>query len=194
VTSEPSPDLSDTLDSESGSVPETEASSQTLPGDFTHTPDYQALVEFLMGPLVSSPELLRVNCEVLDQRSRVLIRVAFESDDRGRVFGRGGRNIQAIRTMLAAAGQTVGYQVHLEVFGGEPDFGEDGVQRSRDHGRDYGSDGGGDRGYDRGSRFERSGSRGQGSGDGAYYPDQVDPNRPKPNRPPIEKPRRISPS
>jgi hypothetical protein len=51
---------------------------------------------------------------------RVLVRVAFEGEDKGRVFGRGGRNIQAIRIVLQAVAQAAGQQAHLEIFGGAP--------------------------------------------------------------------------
>lgn len=35
---------------------------------------------------------------------------------KGRVYGRGGRNIQAVRTVLAALAQTAGQSVHLEIY------------------------------------------------------------------------------
>jgi predicted RNA-binding protein YlqC (UPF0109 family) len=50
---------------------------------------------------------------------RVLIRLAIEGEDKGRVFGRGGRNIQAVRTVLQAVAQTAGHSAHLEVFGSQ---------------------------------------------------------------------------
>lgn len=43
--------------------------------------------------------------------------MAFEDPEKGRVFGRGGRNIQAIRTVLAAAAQTVGESIYLDIYG-----------------------------------------------------------------------------
>ncbi len=98
------------------------------------SPDYAALVKFLVQPFLETPDSLRVDCEVSLARGRVLVRLAFEGTDKGRVFGRGGRNIQAIRTVLTAAAQMAGYSVHLDVFGaptpgGEAEGGE--VSRSR---------------------------------------------------------------
>ncbi len=80
--------------------------------------DCEALVRFLIQPLLDSPETLKLDCEVSSNKPRIWVRLAFEGDDKGRVFGRGGRNIQAIRTVLDAVGQLSGYSVHLDVYGG----------------------------------------------------------------------------
>jgi len=81
------------------------------------TPDYETLVRFLVNPFLESPDSLKLDSELFPNRSRIWIRMAFEGADKGRVFGRGGRNIQAIRTVLAAIAQMSGYSVHLDVFG-----------------------------------------------------------------------------
>jgi len=83
-------------------------------------PDYAGLVRFLIEPFLESPESLKVDCEISASRPRVLIRVAFEGTDRGKVFGRGGRNIQAIRTVLTAFGRALGYAVSLDIYGSSP--------------------------------------------------------------------------
>lgn len=81
----------------------------------TNFPDYSQLVRFLMEPLLDSPESLRVNCEVVNQGKRVWVRVAFAQTDRGRLFGRGGRNIQAIRTIMQAATPSHS-SVYLDIY------------------------------------------------------------------------------
>ena len=83
----------------------------------TASPDFVGLVRFLVEPFLESPQSLSVDCEVSSRRGRVLVRLAFESEDKGRVFGRGGRNIQAIRSVLQAVAQTIGYSAHLDVYG-----------------------------------------------------------------------------
>lgn len=88
------------------------------------SPDYAALVRFLVQPFLETPDSLRVDCEISPTRGKVLVRLAFEGTDKGRVFGRGGRNIHAIRTVLTAAAQMAGYSVHLDVFGASPAGGE----------------------------------------------------------------------
>ncbi|WP_448597668.1 KH domain-containing protein [Thermoleptolyngbya sp.] len=88
--------------------------------DSSATPDYVGVVKFLLEPFLESPASLKVDCEVLPRNSRVLVRVAFDGEDRGRVYGRGGRNIQAIRTVLQGIARTAGHSLHLDVFGGQP--------------------------------------------------------------------------
>jgi predicted RNA-binding protein YlqC (UPF0109 family) len=83
----------------------------------TQTPNYAELVKFLVQPFLELPESLRVDCEVSHSRAKVWVRLAFEGSDKGRVFGRGGRNIQAIRTVLEAAAQAAGYTAHLDIYG-----------------------------------------------------------------------------
>ena len=83
------------------------------------TADYVQLVRFLVCPFLDSPELLKVDCEISPRTMRVLIRLAFEGDDKGRVFGRGGRNVQAVRTVIQAVAKASGHSAHLEVFGSQ---------------------------------------------------------------------------
>lgn len=70
-----------------------------------------------MQPFLESPDSLSVDCEISHTLNRVWIRIAFDSTDKGKVFGRGGRNIQAIRTVIAAAAQTAGQSVYLDIYG-----------------------------------------------------------------------------
>ena len=88
-------------------------------------PNYADLVKFLILPFLELPEQLRVDSEVSQVRSRVLVRVAFEATDKGRVFGRGGRNIQAIRTVLEGVAKSAGHSAHLDIFGSSRDAGSD---------------------------------------------------------------------
>ncbi len=83
--------------------------------DRSNLPDYEQLVKFLFQPFLTATEALRVDCEYTLDRRRVLIRVAVADSDQGTAFGRGGRNIQAIRTVLQAV--TVDRSIHLDVYG-----------------------------------------------------------------------------
>ena len=82
--------------------------------------DYAGLVRFLIEPFLESTDTLSIDCEMSSNAAKVWIRVAFEGEDKGRVFGRGGRNIQAIRTVLAAAAACSGDSVHLDIYGAQP--------------------------------------------------------------------------
>ena len=94
-------------------MPETNALSRTRKAT---SPDYPGLVQFLVRPLLDSPESLKIDCEVANDQQRVWIRLAFEGEDKGRVFGRGGRNLQAIRTVLKAAGEAASQSVYLDIY------------------------------------------------------------------------------
>jgi uncharacterized protein len=87
------------------------------PDSSTVRPNYIELVRFLVTPFLEFPESLVVDCEISGARHRVLVRIAFASSDKGRVFGRGGRTLQAIRTVLEAAATLEEKSAYLEVFG-----------------------------------------------------------------------------
>lgn len=97
-------------------------------------PDYPQLVKFLFQPFLTTTEVLGVDCEYTLDRQRVLIRVAVAQSDQGSAFGRGGRNIQAVRTVLQAAAATVGQSLHLDVYGSSAS------QRERDPEREASAD------------------------------------------------------
>ncbi|MGI0482741.1 KH domain-containing protein [Geminocystis sp. CENA526] len=80
------------------------------------SPDYDGLVRFLIEPLLESPELLNFDCEQISSTKRVWIRLAFEENDKGKIYGRGGRNIQALRTVLQTAAQLSGDTLYLEIY------------------------------------------------------------------------------
>jgi uncharacterized protein len=86
----------------------------------TSSPDYGGLVRFLVEPLLETPDTLRVDCELLASVPKVWIRMAFEDPEKGRVFGRGGRNMHAVRTILEAAAKDAGQSIYLDIYGGWP--------------------------------------------------------------------------
>lgn len=89
-------------------------------------PDYVGLVKFLVKPFLELPESLRVDCEISTSKAKLWVRLAFEGSDKGRVFGRGGRNIQAIRTVLEAAASVSGYSAYLDIYGSQSNSRNDG--------------------------------------------------------------------
>lgn len=97
------------------------------------SPDYASLVRLLVEPLLESPGSLKINCEQANQSKRVWIRVAFEGAEQGRVFGRGGRNIQAIRRLLDVAAKEANQSVYLDIYGSQD-------RHRQDDRRDRGSD------------------------------------------------------
>lgn len=79
-------------------------------------PDYPQLVKFLVDPLLDKQDALSIHCEVNNKGDRVWVRIAFDPNDKGRVYGKGGRTIQAIRTVIQTAAKSAGQNAHFEVF------------------------------------------------------------------------------
>jgi len=128
--------------------------------------DYEALARFLMEPFLDKPEALKFHVESLAGGKKLWLRAAFDEDeDKGRVFGRGGRNIKAVRQAIMAAGKLEEMTVNLNVFG-EPQ--PEKAERSES---------------DRGGRGRSSGGRGRGG-------DRRPPQRASTNpAPPKKKPK-----
>jgi uncharacterized protein len=82
--------------------------------------NYITLVKFLLEPLLQNPNALKVDCETNAKGDRLWLRVAFEPSEKGRIFGRNGRTIQAIRNLLATAGSQHNQVVCFDVFDPEP--------------------------------------------------------------------------
>jgi len=58
----------------------------------------QKLVEYIVKELVDNKDAVKV--EQLEQGDTVVIKVTTDADELGRVVGKGGRNAQAIRTII----------------------------------------------------------------------------------------------
>ncbi|MDJ0633525.1 MAG: KH domain-containing protein [Xenococcaceae cyanobacterium MO_188.B29] len=80
------------------------------------SPDYIGLVKFLLEPFLDNPDSLEIDCEQLTQKNKIWLRVAFDSTDKGKVFGRGGRNIQAIREILNTTATLAGTSIYLDIY------------------------------------------------------------------------------
>jgi predicted RNA-binding protein YlqC (UPF0109 family) len=74
----------------------------------------KALVELVARSLVDHPDDVDVHVVDGPQTSTIEVRVA--SDDVGKLIGRGGRIIKAIRTLARAAATGSGKRVNVEVL------------------------------------------------------------------------------
>jgi uncharacterized protein len=83
-------------------------------------PEFSGLIRFLIEPFLDTPESLRIDCEENPGLSKVWIRVAFSEEERGKVFGRGGRNVQAIRNVVRATAALAGWSAYFDVYGSAP--------------------------------------------------------------------------
>lgn len=73
------------------------------------------LVEFVTRSLVDRPDEVRLTARQEDGCTALEVRVA--PDDIGKLIGRDGRTIQAIRTVVAHACLAQGIKARLEVVG-----------------------------------------------------------------------------
>ncbi len=85
--------------------------------------NYITLVKFLLEPLLERRDALKIDCETNAKGDRIWIRVAFDPTEKGRVFGRNGRTIQSIRTLLTIMGNNHDRTVRFDIF--DPDPSED---------------------------------------------------------------------
>jgi predicted RNA-binding protein YlqC (UPF0109 family) len=63
--------------------------------------DYQRLMQFIIGQVVTKPD--KVQLQVKQRPRSVMIKVHLDPEDAGKLIGRGGRHIEAIRTLMRAA-------------------------------------------------------------------------------------------
>jgi predicted RNA-binding protein YlqC (UPF0109 family) len=73
------------------------------------------LVEYIVCGLVSDEDA--VSLDVTDRSGGALIEISCAEEDAGRIIGRRGRTIKAIRTLARALGSRVGTSVEVEVVG-----------------------------------------------------------------------------
>ncbi len=101
--SEEMADQADSLDQATGS-------DEELPSD-----KVADLVEYIVCGLVNNEDA--VSLDVTDSEGSALIEVSCDEEDAGRIIGRKGRTIKAIRTLARALGSRVGTSVEVEVLG-----------------------------------------------------------------------------
>lgn len=74
----------------------------------------EQLVEFLAKALVEHPDAVEVSQR--SYRDRVIVRLAVDPDDTGRVIGKGGRVANAIRTVMRVAAAQDGRDATLKIL------------------------------------------------------------------------------
>ncbi|MDT5159058.1 MAG: uncharacterized protein QOH51_3415 [Acidobacteriota bacterium] len=71
-------------------------------------------VELIVRKLVREPEAVDVR-EVERDRSTIIIEIRVAQTDVGKIIGRQGRTVKALRSLLFAAGQKQGHRYVLEI-------------------------------------------------------------------------------
>lgn len=77
--------------------------------------DTEGLVRYLVESLVDNAEAVEV--VMTESGDNVRFEVTLDPEDVGKVIGRGGRIIKAIRTLARAAGSTEGRMVDVDIIG-----------------------------------------------------------------------------
>jgi predicted RNA-binding protein YlqC (UPF0109 family) len=72
------------------------------------------LVELIVKSLVDNPDKVKVT--QLNGEQSSIIELAVAPEDMGKVIGKQGRNAQAIRVIVAAAGMKLKKRVNLEIL------------------------------------------------------------------------------
>ena len=75
--------------------------------------NYKELVEFIVKHLVTQPETVSVESNEGEGGNKILIRVAHE--DVGRVIGKRGATINAVRLLAKAAAVKAGERVDVDI-------------------------------------------------------------------------------
>ena len=97
--------------------------TQTIPattpvsedGPMDRTADTDALIKQLVESLVDEPG--DVDIARSETETSISYEITVNADDVGKVIGRQGRIIKAIRTVMRAAGSVNGEQVNVDVLG-----------------------------------------------------------------------------
>jgi predicted RNA-binding protein YlqC (UPF0109 family) len=75
--------------------------------------DFEAFLSDVVTPLLDHPEAFKVEVRGEGRKRDVLIHA--DQRDRGRIIGKSGRMISALRTLCQAAGEKAGLRVELEL-------------------------------------------------------------------------------
>jgi predicted RNA-binding protein YlqC (UPF0109 family) len=73
-----------------------------------------AVLKYIVEQIVDEPDEIQIGASSDDRGPVLLLRVA--EDDRGKVIGRQGRIVQAIRTIVKAASVGSGEKVNVEIL------------------------------------------------------------------------------
>ena len=95
------------------------------------SPDYEKLARYLIEPFLEDAQTLSINSETNPNKKKIWLRIAFDKSDRGKVFGRGGRNIQAIRTTIQTAARVHQESVFLDIYSDDPPKSDDSGHQGR---------------------------------------------------------------
>ena len=77
--------------------------------------DVVGLITTVVSPLIEYKDELKISSQSSEEDT-LLVEIRVNADDAGKVIGRQGRVIKAIRTLSRAAGSRVGMHVEVELI------------------------------------------------------------------------------
>lgn len=75
--------------------------------------DLTETLQAVVSPLVSDVDAIRITSRTTD--AGVILTLRVSADETGRIIGRGGETIRAIRNLMAAAARSAGTRLQLDV-------------------------------------------------------------------------------
>ena len=78
--------------------------------------DFTGLVRSLVEPIIENPQDLSIEESFDEESDTALVEIRVHEDDAGKVIGRQGRVIKAIRTLVRAAATRAGQHVDVELI------------------------------------------------------------------------------
>ncbi|MEX0763321.1 MAG: KH domain-containing protein [Dehalococcoidia bacterium] len=75
--------------------------------------EMREMVEYVARALAANPDAVTVTQE--DHGNRIVLRLAVDEKDKGKVIGRDGRVAQSLRSLLRVAAVKAGARVSLEI-------------------------------------------------------------------------------
>ena len=75
------------------------------------------MVEYIARALVSSPDEVNINHEMLveDDQEKHVIKLIVDENDKGKIIGKDGRVAQAIRSLLRVAAVKLNTRINLDI-------------------------------------------------------------------------------
>lgn len=74
----------------------------------------QEFVAYIVKNLVEKPD--QVDVQIVEGQSKTLVEIRVAKEDMAKVVGKGGRNINAVRTIAFALGARLGKRVQIELM------------------------------------------------------------------------------
>ena len=77
--------------------------------------DIVAFVDYVVRALVDEPGLVKIEVKKVEEKQRKIINIACKKTDVGKIIGKNGKTIMAIRSLVGGAASRLNQQIAVEV-------------------------------------------------------------------------------